>query len=55
MTVPKCAHAGGYHTCQPIQFTGIKYSIFIIVGGGGDMAILKNGYRKTKNEILLLF
>ena len=33
-----------FHTCQPTQFTSIKYSFFIILGG---MAILENGYRKT--------
>ena len=32
------------HTCQPIQFTCIKFlKIFIF----GDMAMLENGYRKT--------
>ena len=25
------------HTCQPIQFTGIKYSSFIIFGGYGHI------------------
>jgi len=28
-----------------IQFTSIKYSFFFIAG---DMAILENGYKKTK-------
>ena len=25
-----------YHTCQPIQFIGIKYSFYIILGGYGQ-------------------
>ena len=33
------------HTFQPIQFTSIKYSLFIIFKGFGH--ILENGYRKT--------
>ena len=34
------------HTCQPIQLTSIKY-IFSLSLFWGDMATLKNGYRKT--------
>ena len=33
-----------YHTCQPIQFTDIKYSFFIILGGYGQT---RKWYRKT--------
>ena len=25
----------GFYTCQPIQFTGIKYRVLIILGGYG--------------------
>ena len=45
----KCAtikeHHSQVYTCQPIQFTSIEYSF---VMGGGDMAVLENGYRKTE-------
>ena len=33
------------HTCQPVQFTSIKY--FFPPLFHGDMAILENGHRKT--------
>ena len=38
------------HTCQPIQFTGIKYSSFIILGGYGHI-----GNRIQENIIFMRF
>ena len=38
------------HTCQPIQFTSIKYSFFIILGGYGH-----TGKWIQENAILIIF
>ena len=58
LTIIKICIAINY-ICQPIQFTGIKIlkiRYWDGGGGGGDMAILENGYRKHNfHEILLLF
>ena len=42
------------HTCQPIQFTSIKYFFFIILGGIWPFRKMDTG-KHNLHEILLLF
>ena len=41
------------HTCQPIQFTGTKYSFLIILGGYGHIAKKMDTGKHNFHEILL--